>query len=230
MAGDAPTDLAQRLGALAVEMQGKSDTESTLESIVEGAVKLVPGAKWAGISLISGRAVEPRVPSDPLVAKLDALQSEMNEGPSLTSLREHRTVHIDDMTTESRWPRFCAAAAELGTRSLMSFQLFVVRQNLGALNIYGDEVGAFSDNDSLLTGELLAQHASVALMGATAEANFDDALASRDIIGQAKGIIMERFDVDAFDAFDSLRRLSQETNEKVVTVARKITEARRPNA
>ena len=225
MAGKPDADLAKVLADLAIEMQSHPDTETTLQSIVEGAVAIVPGARWAGVSLIQGRAIEPRVPSDPLVAKLDALQSELNEGPSLSSLREYRTVLINDMAGESRWPSFCQRSLELGVHSLLAFQLYVRESNLGALTLYGDEAGVFSD-ESTVTGELLAQHASVALSGAEAENRFDVAISSRDLIGQAKGIIMERFDVDGFAAFDLLRRLSQESNTKLTTVARKLVETR----
>lgn len=221
MAPQPGDDLAQVLGALAIEMQSQTDTEATLQSIVDGAVAIVPGTRWAGISLIHERAVEARVPSHPLVTKLDALQSELNEGPCLSALREHRTVVINDMAIETRWPAFCAAASDLGARALLSFQLFVVQQNLGALNLYGDRGGAFTD-DSVVIGELLAQHASVALIGAAAEAQFNDALNTRDIIGQAKGVIMERFNTDAVAAFQLLCKLSQETNMKLVEVARKL--------
>jgi GAF domain-containing protein len=175
--------------------------------------------------LISKHSVEAQGPIDPLVSKLDELESEQGEGPCLSALREHHTVVIDDMITESRWPRFCALAADLGVRSLMSFELFVTDQNLGALNLYSDQIGAFTD-DSRFIGELLAQHASVALIGSAAETQFNDALSSRDAIGQAKGIIMERFNLDEFAAFDLLRRLSQQSNEKLVDLARKLNQTR----
>ena len=95
------------------------------------------------------------------------------------------------MSTETRWPEFCRQAIELGVRSLMSFQLFVRSENLGALNLYASEAGAFSE-DSIEIGTLLAQHAAVAMVGAANLNQFKSALASRDIIGQAKGILMER--------------------------------------
>ncbi|MGW0163501.1 GAF and ANTAR domain-containing protein [Mycobacterium sp. NPDC003323] len=212
------SDLAQVLGDLAITMQNQGDTESTLESVVKGAVDIVPGTKWAGISLIEGRTVEPRAPSDPVVAKLDILQGELNEGPCLSALREHHTVLIDDMAAETRWPRFAAAASELGAHSLLSFQLFVLQQNLGALNLYGGEPGVFAD-DSVYIGAIVAQHASVALFGAEAEHQFTHALASRDVIGQAKGIIMERLHVDAPTAFQLLIKLSQESNTKLIDIA-----------
>jgi GAF domain-containing protein len=212
-------DLAQVLGDLAVEMQDQCDTESTLRAIVSGAVTIVPGARWASVFLIEGRAVQPRVPSDPIAAKLDTLHAELDEGPCLSALREHRTILIDDMATETRWPTFCKAAIDIGARSLLTFRLYVVQQNLGALNLYGSEAGVFAE-DSVLVGEIVAQHASVALIGVAAEDQFGAALHSRDIIGQAKGIIMERFKVDSTAAFGLLTRLSQDSNTKLVEIAR----------
>lgn len=216
-------DLAQQLADLAVNMQDQADTETTLHAVVKGAVNLVPGVQWAGVSLINGRTVQPRVPSDPVVAELDSLQTELDEGPCLTALREHRTVLIENMEVEQRWPRYCRAAAEQGAQSMLCFQLFVLRQNLGALNLYGGEPGLFAE-DSMFVGSLLAQHASVALFGAESEAHFDAALASRDVIGQAKGIIMERFKIDAKSAFELMVKLSQDSNVKLIDVARRIVQ------
>ncbi|WP_304108665.1 GAF and ANTAR domain-containing protein [Mycolicibacterium bacteremicum] len=217
-------DLAQQLADLAVNMQDQSDTEATLHAVVKGAVNLVPGVRWAGISLIDGRAVRPRVPSDPIVEKLDTLQTELDEGPCLTALREHRTVMIEDMGAEQRWPRYCRAASEHGAQSMLYFQLYVLRQNLGALNLYGGEPGLFAE-DSMFVGSLLAQHASVALFSAESEGHFGAALASRDVIGQAKGVIMERFKIDAKAAFELMVKLSQDSNVKLIDVARKLVAA-----
>jgi hypothetical protein len=217
------SDLARTLGRLAVEMANQRDTESVLRTITAGAVTIIPGVRWAGVSLIRGRAVEARVPSDPLVAKLDALQSELNEGPCITALREHHTVHIDDMSQPTPWPKFAEAALELGVRCSLSFQLFVLKDNLGALNLYGGEPGVF-DDDSFLYGEILAQHASVALAGDKAGEQLHRALASRDLIGQAKGVIMERFGIDAVQAFALLTRLSQDQNTKLLDIAKRVVE------
>lgn len=214
-------DLARTLGDLALDMQAQVDTESTLQSMVKGAIDIVPGARWAGISLIDGRTIESRVPTDALVAELDKLQEKLDEGPCLSALREHRTVEIADTRTDDRWPGFNAAAADLGVRSLLAFQLYVVQQNLGALNLYGGQPEVFSD-DSRDIGAIVAQHASVALIGAEAETQFESALASRDVIGQAKGIVMERFTIDGGAAFQLLVRLSQDTNVKLIDVARSV--------
>lgn len=217
-------DLAQALGDLAVTMQAQVDTEATLQAMVKGAVDIVPGARWAGISLIENRTVESRVPTDPVVAELDKLQEQLDEGPCLSALREHHTVEITDTATDDRWPRFNAAAAELGARSLLCFQLYVVQQNLGALNLYGGQPDVFSE-DSRHIGSIVAQHASVALIGAESENQFESALSSRDVIGQAKGIIMERFTLDPGAAFGLLVKLSQDTNVKLADVARSVVDS-----
>ncbi|MGZ8801547.1 MAG: GAF and ANTAR domain-containing protein [Mycobacterium sp.] len=161
----------------------------------------------------------PRAPSDPLVAELDELQSSLDEGPCVDALRVHHTVHIDDMTTETRWPRFTAAATERGVRSSLSFQLFVNSKNLGSLNLYGGEPGVF-DEESKLIGELFAQHASVALVGASNVTQLRDALSSRDTIGQAKGILMHRENLTGEAAFQLLIKTSQNANIKLVELAR----------
>lgn len=210
--------LARVLGDLAVEMQTQKGSADTLQSIVKAGADVVPGARWAGISLLEGKRVVPEVPTDPIVAKLDELQSELGDGPCFAAIRERRTVLIDDMTTDTQWPQFARQAVELGVRSLLSFQLFVPARNLGSLNLYGDTAGAFTD-DSIETGEILAQHAAVAMQGENAQRQFQSALASRDMIGQAKGILMLRNSVTGVEAFAMLTRASQETNLKLVDVA-----------
>ncbi|MCP9272965.1 GAF and ANTAR domain-containing protein [Mycolicibacterium arenosum] len=202
-------------------MESKLDVESVLRTITAGAVAIVPGVRWAGISLIQGRVIQARVPTDPLVAKIDELQSELDEGPCITALRECHTVHIDDMSQETRWPRFAAAALKLGVRTSLSFQLFVLNDNLGSLNLYGEKASVF-DEDSIFYGEILAQHAAVAMAGSKAVEQMQRAIASRDAIGQAKGIIMERFHIDAVQAFALLTRLSQDSNTKLVDLAKNV--------
>lgn len=216
-------DLAQILGDLAVEMQNNIDSESTLQSIVDGAVAIVPGARWAGISLIEGRKVTPRAPSDLLVAELDKLQSTLDEGPCVDALRIHHTVHIDDMATEPRWTRFTASAIERGVHSSLSFQLFVSSKNLGSLNLYGEAAGVFGE-ESVLIGELFAQHASVALVGAADVTQLRSALSNRDAIGQAKGILMHRENITGEAAFQLLVKTSQNANIKLIDLARWIIE------
>lgn len=223
MAGEAAQDLASLLGDLAVHMQGQTDVGETLAAIVEGAVALVPGTRWAGISLIEAGAVRAEVPTDPRVAELDEMQTALNEGPCLDALREHHTVLVDDLSSEKRWPRYARAARDRGMGSVLSFQLFVNQQNLGALNLYAAEAGVFGE-DSVHIGLVLAQHASIALAGSAAATHFDAALTTRDIIGQAKGIIMQRMNLTGLQAFNLLIKTSQRGNIKLIEIARWIVE------
>ena len=211
--------LAQVLGDLAVQMQAQEGTADTLHAIVAAAANIVPGARWAGISLIQRHHVLPKAPSDPIVAKLDALQTELGDGPCLTALRERRTVLIENMATDTRWPEFAAQATALGVQSLLSFQLFVESENLGAMNLYGAQTDCFTD-ESIEVGTIVAQHAAIAMFGAAAESQFQTALASRDVIGQAKGLLMQRNKVTGVQAFAMLTQASADTNTKLVEVAR----------
>ncbi|ORX06995.1 GAF and ANTAR domain-containing protein [Mycolicibacillus trivialis] len=219
----AGTDLASLLGDLAVEMQGQTDPEATLKVIVEGAIALVPGARWAGISLNRRGRIESRMPSNVLVGELDEAQANLGEGPCINAVREHHTVVIDDMSTETRWPRFARLALERGVRSVAAFQLFAREENLGAMNLYGTEPGVF-DRESIMVGEVLAQHAAAALAGAMSESQLQSALVNRDLIGQAKGILMHREGLTGLQAFQLLLRTSQNANIKLVEIARWVVE------
>jgi hypothetical protein len=156
MNAEPSSKLVEVLGALAIELQARTDPAATLRGIVDASVDIVPGARWAGISSIQGRRVQSGESTDPIAAELDQLQTDLGEGPCISTLREHHTVQIDDMSTETRWPRFVRRASALGVRSMLSFQLFVRSQNLGALNLHGDAPGVFTD-ESLFVGSVLAQ-------------------------------------------------------------------------
>ena len=112
-------------------------------------------------------------------------------------------------------------------RSSLSIQLYVSDLDMGALNLYSDRPHAFDDETCNLA-HILATHAAVAISGARRSSQFRSALASRDIIGQAKGMLMERFDVDAVRAFDLIRKLSQNTNTRLSDVAERLVHAEHP--
>lgn len=213
------SSLAEALGHFAIAMQEQSDVQTTLKTIVAGAVALLPEASWAGISLVENREVRPAVPTDEVAEQLDNLQTELGEGPAFDALSEQRTVHIPDFRKEDRWPRFVEIATGRGVHCMLSFRLFTSDRALGALNVYGSSPGVFSP-ESIATGEIFAQHAAVGLAGAAAEEQFLAALASRDVIGQAKGILMQRDGLTALQAFATLTQASQQTNIKLADVAR----------
>jgi hypothetical protein len=131
---------------------------------------------------------------------------------------EQQTVRLPDMTTEQRWPNFTGRTADLGVLSMLSFQLFVQKDNLGALNLYSADRNAF-DDDSENVGLLFASHAAVAMSDAQQMEHLGKAIADRDIIGQAKGILMDRHKLTADQAFTVLSRASQNTNTRLIDVA-----------
>ncbi|MEE6177813.1 GAF and ANTAR domain-containing protein [Mycobacterium sp. 050134] len=216
---ESPTALAALLGDLALRMQAEADSDGLLRIVVNSGVHVMPGISWAGISLVRGKAVTSEAPSDDVARTLDRLQSELGQGPALSSLADERTIAIPDLRNETRWPRFVAAATAHGVRCMLSFRLFVIRGALGTLNLYGPEPNLYTE-ESLAVGEILARHAAIAMAGAAAEEGARAAIESRDLIGQAKGILMHRDNLSGLQAFALLTRASQQANIKLADVAR----------
>jgi GAF domain-containing protein len=215
--------LAIRLGDIARELQHKEDPDSMLAGIVHAALELVPHAAEASVSLVTGRrTIESRAASSDLPRRVDALQSETGQGPCLEASYEKRVVSVPDLSTDKRWPDFSRQAFELGARSMLSFQLFVDGDHLGALNLFGNDVGVF-DAESERIGALVAAHAAVAVAGSQQVSQLTLALDTRDLIGQAKGILMERYKITAQQAFLLLSRASSELNIKLREVAEQLT-------
>lgn len=211
--------LAEKMSQLARLFQAEEDPQEVLVHLVRAAIELVPGADEGSISKVIGRRrVEPQVPSGELPRQVDAVQSETGQGPCLDAVYDHETVLVQDMTDEQRWPDFSRKAAQLGAVSMLSFQLYVEGDNLGALNLYGRTPNAFTQESEQI-GLLIASHAAVAFAEAQKLVHMRDAMQSRDVIGQAKGILMERYGITAQHAFVMLTRYSSHTNTKLLDVA-----------
>ncbi|MBV9383042.1 MAG: GAF and ANTAR domain-containing protein [Streptosporangiaceae bacterium] len=209
---------ARQLSELARELQADLTTEALLKHIVMAAVTEVPGAQYAGITLVTGKEFATTVASGELIERIDRMQYETGEGPCLDAARQHKTVRSDDLRAEARWPRFAHQAAGLGVLSVLSFQLFAGDDSFGALNLYATAAAAFGQ-DSESTGILLASHAALAMTAARTEAGLLTALDSREMIGQAKGILMERYKVTGVQAFGLLVASSQAMNRKLRDIA-----------
>ena len=211
--------LADQLGELARSLQSYRDTEELLDEVVLAAVRLIPGADEASISVVRNRtAVTSRLATGNLPLQVDALQQETGQGPCLDSMYGQLTVRVSDMAHETRWPQFAAQAAQAGAASMLSVQLWVEGDNLGALNLYSGRVDAF-DDESEQVGLLFASHAAVAFAGAQHMNDMRAAVATRDLIGQAKGILMERHKVSSDQAFRMLVRVSNDNNLTLRSVA-----------
>jgi transcriptional regulator with GAF, ATPase, and Fis domain len=210
--------VARQLSELARALQADNTTEALLNHIVMAAVTEVDGARYAGITLVTGKEFTTAAASDELTERLERIQYQAGEGPCLDAARQHETVRCDDLRAETRWPRFARQAVGLGVLSVLSFQLFAGDDSFGALNVYAVNAAAFGP-DSESTGILLASHAALAMSAARTQSGLQTALDSREMIGQAKGILMERYKITAVEAFGLLVASSQAVNRKLRDVA-----------
>ena len=220
-------ELAEQLGRLARLLEAEDDTGAMLDAVVLAAVRLIPGAEAASISLVvARRQITSEHRSSELPARVDAIQTETGEGPCLDAAYEHQTVHVPDLRHEQRWPTFARRAFEAGAGSMLSFQLYVEGDTLGALNLYNPRPDGF-DDESERVGLLFSSHAAVAFADAQKMDHLDRAVASRDLIGQAKGMLMERYRIDADGAFRVLTRVSQASNRRLRDVAEELVKTGR---
>ncbi len=226
---DAPSDLvagdlAVHLGRLARDLENSGGTTATLDMVVATTVADVPGADHVSVSVVDRHLGGRTVAATSDIARLvDALQYREQQGPCLDTLFDHVTVRSGDLGTEPRWPRFGMAAAAAGVASVLSVQLFTDGRNLGALNLFGDRQDAFDDDAERIALALAAQ-ASVAMARSEQIEGLLRAVESRDVIGQAKGILMERYKIDSGIAFGVLVRYSRDNNIKLVEVARSVVD------
>lgn len=216
-------ELARQMHAVPESIE--DSTGRVLDSITAGAVEHVPGARYAGVLLVDQKKnFDTLAPTDPLMNEADRIQRETGEGPCLQAAWDHHTVLVNDIRRDERFPAFSARVIdETPLRSSLSFKLFTDKGTIGALNVFSDETDVFGE-ESLEIGLLFATHAALALRAARQQQHFQSALASRDVIGQAKGMIMYRFRIDAVQAFALLRRLSQDTNTPLAKVAEQLIE------
>jgi GAF domain-containing protein len=216
------------MAALAEGFARPTELDVSLQTVTASSVDLIDGVETADILLISGADLFRSVAAtSPLAVDIDDLQQRFREGPCVDAAVGHSMVVCNDLREDPRWPRFSEAAVAVGVHSLMSFQLYTHDGRMGALNLFGLKPDAFTVEVEAI-GAMLATHAAIALIANDAQLQFQSALASRDIIGQAKGMIMERFNVDAVRAFELLTKLSQSSNTRVAEIAEEIVSRRPP--
>jgi GAF domain-containing protein len=212
----------ERVAEIARTLAGAADLDDVLQRVADLGAHHLGRADGVSVMLIRrGGGISTPAYSTAIARDSDRAQYETGEGPCLTSMDTHRTIVIDDLEEEDRWPRFRERALALGIRSMASFRLFLAADTMGALNFYASTAHAFDHHD-LLLGEVFASHAAVALRAAITEAGLASALESRDLIGQAKGVIMSREGVTAQQAFDRLRALSERQNRPLRDIAAEI--------
>lgn len=217
--------VAEQFSELARSLQAHSDPNDTLAEVVAAAVSMIPGVEAGSISVVlARRRVMSQHPSGELPRLVDAIQEETGQGPCLDAAYEQQTVRVSDMATEQRWPKFARRAAEAGAGSMLSCQLYVKGDNLGALNLYSSRPNAF-DDESEHVGLMLASHAAVAFANAQKLDQLNQKVAVRDLIGMAKGILMERYKITPERAFSVLIRVSQQSNRKLRDIAQELVDS-----
>jgi len=224
---DSAAGLARHLADIARLLLLPGTIAQTLQRIVGLSVASIEGCDESGLCegiLDNGDLA----PSSPLIAELDRRQTSFGEGPCIDALGGLDSVYVNDLTDDGRWPRFGPLAAQAGLRSVLAYRLFAGDETLGALQLYARLPAAFNATDRA-QGLIFAAHAGMALGVARAQAtergrtdHLQTALISREIIGQAQGILMERERITAEQAFDLLRRSSQHLNRRLRDVAQEL--------
>ena len=214
--------VAETFARVARLLIAEEGVEATLGKIGQLAVQTIDGCDHAGISLVEQRTVTTVGASDEVPGHVDRIQYEVEQGPCLDAIRQHQVFQSGRLDEEHRWPAFSARACrETGVRSMLAFRLFVDEHTMGALNLYSRSPDAF-DQESRDIGSVFAAHAAVALASARKEEHFEAALQSRDVIGQAKGLLMAREGIDSDQAFAVLRKASQRLNVKLRDIADRV--------
>ncbi len=208
---------------LATELSETESLDQTAEQIVAFAMDTI-GTQFAGITMIRGRGrFETLAASAEVVGQADALQYQFAEGPCVDASTTGQMVLSADLATDTRWPRWGPGAAGLGFLSVLSADLRAGGNRIGSINLYGSSIRQFSEQESDVA-RLFAHHAAAALAAVELREGLQNALHSRTLIGQAQGILMERFDVQPDRAFTILRRYSQDQNIKLTCVAQTLVD------
>jgi GAF domain-containing protein len=208
--------------------------DTTIELVTTLVVQTIPGTSGAGVTLVDGRGKRTTAASDPLVEQADELQYQFDAGPCLTAWRDQVSVRVDDVDTESRWPQWTAAVAELGVRAVLSAPLLTRDAGnrggtgIGAIKVYSGQPDVYDRRAEQLL-ELFARQAAILLANTQTlsdarrlSAELTQALKNRDIIGQAKGVLIAQGAADEQAAFQMLVSASQRSNTRLHDLARQL--------
>jgi GAF domain-containing protein len=221
-----PGQAAEDFSRLALEMHEADGVEETVGAVVDFALQAL-SCDYAGVALraAGGRPEVPAV-TDPVVAEIYQFQMAGADGPLVECMRHRATVSVPDLVQESRWPLWADKVLALGVRSVLDVPLWTSSATVGVLGLYSKTPEAFGVDEEGIA-YILARHVAVAVATARREESLKVAVDARKLIGQAMGILMERYDLDSDKAFQVLRRYSQDTNTKLRDVAQQLIDSRR---
>jgi len=214
--------VAEALGQAAQEMVTRHELPEVLQSLVDIARDSVPGIEHVGISIVhSDGRIQTLAATDDFVNQLDELQYRLDEGPCLDAIRHDSVVVVSRSELLSRWPRFMEEAAVLGLRSHMGLRLRTEEKTLGGFNLYSTRADQI-DPDAQHVARLFSSHAALALGTFPLEDTITAGLTSRQRIGQAVGILMQRYELDEDRAFAYLARAAQASHMPLRDVAEEV--------
>jgi GAF domain-containing protein len=222
---DSMSELASSISAATRTLNHRRTVDETLQAIAQVTRDSVPGFDQVGISTLPrhGKVVT-RAFSGDLVLRLDAIQYELWQGPCVDVLKGSELVTASVLRAEQRWARYVPQAVALGVRSQLAMRLHH-DLTIGSINLYST-VSDDVSNSALALAGLVATQSAVALGHAQERATLSEALQSRTVIGEAIGILMERYDMDEDHAFAFLVRASSHANVKLRTVAQELVDDR----
>jgi hypothetical protein len=227
------TALAMAFAQIAEHLYQADTFDEVLSRIAEAAVSTLTGCQLASVTLRKDGAFRTAASTHPAATDVDQAQYQASEGPCFDAIDD--VIVYAPAFPDNRWPRLGARPTESGVQSAVSYQLTTAApltdvSLVGSLNSYATSPHAF-DVEAREIGLVLAAHASVAASTVGERTALEqlgrqlhEALSSRDVIGQAKGILMERLRITPEEAFDALRRASQRLNLKLREIARNLAE------
>jgi len=225
-------EILEALSKLSSLLEEGDVPDKTLQTVVELSVATLPGCDSAGVTMRTGVHYRTAAATDEFALEIDRIQYELGDGPCLEALERGASVRVDLLTEETRWPEYTRRALDKNLRSSVSHAL---RDNgsIGALNLYSTSERGF-DETSIEVSKIFARQATSALRNARTHLaarrlsdQLNEALRSRDLIGQAKGILMQREGIGDVEAFEMLKSASQDANLKLRDIARRIVDDHR---
>jgi GAF domain-containing protein len=200
------------------------DLDDTLQSITRAAVEVLPEVQYSSITMRHrDGTLDSYAMTDDILNELDEQQFKLQEGPCYQGASGEPFAVSSDLADDERYPNYGPIAAAAGIRSQAGVQLFQNGRTVGSLNLYSRSVGALADVQTV--SRLFSHQAAVALAYSIEVKTLREAVQTRTRIGQAIGIVMERYQIPEQQAFAFLTRLSQHRNVKLRHIADELIEA-----
>jgi GAF domain-containing protein len=226
-----PVDLGSALQQMAGLVLSRETVDTALELVTTLAATATAGTLGAAVTLVDEHGKHSKAASNSAAEQADALQYELDEGPCLSAWRTGELVRVDDTTTDGRWPRWNQAASALGVRSVVSTPLLVGEESIGAMKVYCERPMNYGPHDEQVM-RLLAGQAAILLANTQSlqearrlSRQLTQALASRDAVARATGVLLAQGVASEQAAFARLATAARQAGRPVQDVAQALVAA-----